>query len=169
VLLPIDLIPLEELSTIRVAALNTLIAEAQTQLPGLTLVVRDLMPSVLGLSNEVWYETTGSSANTWENSSIASKTIADQTFVCIWGITILGDEPSVSALRFTIGHAKVAMWNLEKLFTMEHKAAVTLSPLIITQNVEITIERYVKVANAGVELVFDGAVCEKEGKNLKIS
>lgn len=169
VLIPIHLIPESKFDAYREAAIAKVIEEATAALKGQRLVVRDLMPTDLGLSNEVWYETTGATANQWENSDIADKEVADNTFVCIWGVTDLGEAPAVSALKFTIGGAEQAIWNLDKMIKMEHRAAIALSPLIISQNIALTIEHYVKQADAGVEIAFDGVVCEKEGLKLKVS
>jgi len=169
ILVPIHLVPVDKIDGIREATIKKREEIAGRDLPGDKLITRDLMPSDLGLTNEVWYETTGATANQWEDSAIAANNIADNVFVCIWGVTDLSDEPAVSALRITVGGAKVAIWNLDKMIQMVHKAGTTLSPIIITQNTPITIEHFVKVANAGVEIAFDGCVVEKEGINLKIS
>lgn len=169
ILVPIHLIPVDKIDSIRETARAKLEEIAARDFPNDILVTRDLMPTDLGLTNEVWYETTGATANRYEDSAIADKAIADNVFVCIWGVTDLSDEPAVSALRITVGSSKIAIWNLDKMIQMVHKAAITLSPIIITQNTKITIEHFVKIANAGVEIAFDGCVTEKEGINLKIS
>jgi len=131
------------------------------------LDVRDLMPSDIGLTNEVWYERTGSSDNTWENSAIASKSIGKERWICIWGITDNSEVPSVSALRFDVGGSKVALWHLDKLNRLEHRAAIAMSPVIISEGISLTIDHYVKVASSQVEICYDGCVVEVSGKKLR--
>lgn len=169
VLTPIRNMAPERLDSLQQGALARLleIAEKDLKGPEKRLIQRDLMPSDLGLTNEVWDETTGGTANTFENSDIASKTIADQRFIVIWGLIDASETISVSALRFTIGSSKVALWNLDKLAEDPNRQGVALSPIFISQNTPITIEHYVKVANSGTKLILVGAVCEKEGKTLK--
>jgi len=166
VLMPIDLLPPGGPQLFIDAAIDKVEKTAIDRLKGARVTVRDLLPSDLGLTNDVWYETTGSSANTWEDSDIADKEIADNTFVCIWGVTILSNEPSVSALKVKISNAVKAIWSLDKLVDRDVKVAVVKSPIIITQNMRVTIQHYVKIANAGIEIAFDGCVVEKEGVKI---
>jgi len=166
VLMPVDLLPPGGPQLLIDAAINKVEKTAVDRLKGARVTVRDLLPSDLGLTSDVWYETTGSSANTWEDSDIADKEIADNTFVCIWGVTILTDEPSVSAVKIKIANATKAIWALDKLAEREAKVAVAKTPIIITQNMKVTIQHYVKMANAGIEIAFDGCVVEKEGVKI---
>ena len=132
------------------------------------LVIRDLFPTDLGLTYEHWFEKTGATANAWENTSIASKTMGDERFVAITGVLDLSVGTPASALRITVGGSKVAQWHLDKLAQQEsRREGITLSPIIITQNQPITIDRYVKEINQGTEIVYQGLVCEKIGKVLK--
>lgn len=169
VLTPIRNMAPERLDGLQQLALDKLLEIAEKELKGTEkrFIQRDLMPTDLGLTNEVWDETTGDTANDWEDSDIASKTIADQRFIVIWGVIDASQTISVSALRFTVGSSKVAEWNLDKLAQDPNHQGVALSPIFISQNTPITIEHYVKVANSETELILVGAVCEKEGKILK--
>lgn len=169
VLTPIRNMAPERLDALQQEALAKLLEIAETDLrgPEKRLILRDLMPTDLGLSNESWFETTGGTPNAFEDSEIASKTIADQRFIVIWGLIDASEAIAVSALRFTVGSSKVALWSLDKLAMDPNRQGVALSPIFISQNTPITIEHYVKVANEGTELIFVGAVCEKEGKTLK--
>lgn len=168
VLIPIHLIPDSVINDWREDFLKKVIETAKTGMKGnVKMTVRDIIPSDLGLTNEVWYETTGASANTWENSAIATKAIADKTWVCIWGLTDNSETPSVSALRFDVGGAKQALWHLDKLNRLQHRVAIASKPIIIEPSLELTIEHFVKIANSGVDICFDGVVVEREGLTLR--
>lgn len=167
ILMPADLMPPDSVKPLIARAVEEVEALAVSRLKGARVTVRDLLPSDLGLTNDVWYETTGATANQWENSDVADKEIADNTFVCIWGLTVLSDEPSVSAVKLKVSNAVKAIWALDKLVPRDVKVGIADSPIIITQNMKVTIQHYVKTANAGIEIAFDGCVVEKEG--LKIN
>lgn len=168
VLNPIRNMAPERVDSLEEAALTKLQEIAERDLgDDKSLVIRDLIPSDLGLTYEVWFETTGATANTWENSDIADKTVADERFIVIWGIIDASETIAVSAIRFTVGGSQVAKWSLDKLAMDPNRQGAARSPIFISQNTDITIEHYVKVANSGTELIFVGAVCEREGKVLK--
>jgi hypothetical protein len=166
VLVPTDLLPSQEISLLIKNHIEATEVRARKDLPTARLVTRDLMPSDVGLSSEIWYETTGSSRNTWEDSDIASKSIADDTYVCIWGVTILSEDPAVSAIRIVVGDARKAQWTLDKILEHQVKVGIALSPVIISRNMTITVQHYVKVASAGFEMSLDGIVVEKEAITL---
>lgn len=168
VLVALHLLTPERIQDLRDAFTMTAIDAAVKATEGKKrLDVRDLMPSDIGLTNEVWYERTGTSDNTWENSAIASKAIGRDRWVCIWGITDNSEVPSVSALRFDVGGSKVALWHLDKLNRLEHRAAIAMSPVIVSETINLTIEHYVKVASSQVEICYDGCVVEVSGKKLR--
>lgn len=168
VLIPIHLIPDSVINDWREDFLKQVVEQAKTGLKGnVKMTVRDIVPSDLGLTNEVWYETTGATANQWEDSDIDSKAIEDKTWVCIWGVTDNSETPAVSAVRFDVGGAKLALWHLDKLNRLQHRTAIARSPIIIEPSLELTIEHYVKVANSGVDICFDGVVVEREGLTLR--
>jgi len=168
VLIPLHLLPPEKIDDWRNGFIQLAIEAAAEGTKGeKRLDVRDLMPSDIGLTNEVWYERTGATKNTWENSAIATKKIADGRWICIWGVTDNSEVPSVSALRFDAGGSKVAMWHLDKLNGLQHKAAIAMSPVIVSEGISLTIEHYIKVASSQTELIYDGCVVEVTGKKLK--
>jgi len=167
------LIPLENLSppsaeAIRESATRKGLAEAQAIMPDARLMIRDLFPTDLELTNEVWLEVTGGTANQWEDTSISDKKIDDDRVVIIWGVVDNSEVAgAVSGLKFKVGGATVHQWNLDKLIKLENRAALSLDPVIIPQGISITVQRYVKFTNQGVEIILDGCVIEKEGKVLK--
>jgi hypothetical protein len=180
VLVPKDEIPLDRLDGIKSAAIRMLLQKAEEALPGKKLIIRDLTPQALELTNNEWTETSGSTDNAWNDTSIANKTIADNRFVAIIGCKVLSGHttPPISALKFTVGGSEVARWDLYKAFrtytlttsgAVEHDNPVcyTEGPIIITQNMSLTISEYVIEASTPYKLAFFGYVCEPEGKTLK--
>jgi hypothetical protein len=180
ILVPKDEIPLDRLDGIKSAAVRMLLQKAEEALPGKELVIRDLTPQDLELSNNEWTETSGSSDNAWDDTTVASKTIDDNKFVAIVGCKVLSGHttPPISALKFTVGGSEVARWDLYKAFrvyTLTSSGAVqhdnpvcyTEGPIIITQNMSLTISEYVIEASTAYKLAFVGYVCEPEGKTLK--
>lgn len=169
ILVPIGIMPKERIDDLNMAALRKLIevTAEELKLDEDKLITRDLTPTDLGLTNEVWLDLTGGTENAWENSNIASKTIADERFIAITGVIDASDEPAVSALRFTVGGAKVARFSLDRINDQKVREGISLSPIIITQNQPVTMEFYVKNMNAQTEIKLVGIVCEKSGKTLK--
>ena len=165
ILLPVRLL---EPSTVRALIetyLGRLRREFEINVPGVEYDLRDLLPTDLGLPADIWSEVTGSSA--WEDTGVASKTMADLRWAVIWGVIDLSPYPCVSHVRFTVGGSTVAVWSLERMRVWGASAGIAMDPVIIPQNTPFTIERYVTVPKATAVLVFDGAVCEKRGKTIK--
>jgi len=180
ILTPKDEIPVERLDGIKSAAIRMLLQKAEEALPGKKLVIRDLTPQDLGLTNNEWTETSGSTDNAWDDISVANKTIEDNRFVAIVGCRVLSGHttPPISALKFTVGGSEVARWEVTKAFNTytlttsgavqhENPVCYTEGPIIITQNMSLTISEYVIETATAYKLAFIGYVCEPEGKTLK--
>jgi len=170
VLIPVRAMAPERVDSLEAVARSKLLEVAMRELKVKTdekLVMRQMMPTDLGLTNEVWFETTGATAKQYETSGIASKEISDERFVAITGVLDNSEGAPVSALRFTVGGSKVAEWSLDRLSQDGYREGIALSPIIITQNQAVTIEHYVKTANSGTEIILIGIICEKVGKKLK--
>ena len=169
ILLPTSILSGEKLQEIRNLYIKKLIEATLGEMPEDNLVIRDLMPTDLVLAQDDWRMTTGATARVWANSSIAAVTIADNRFVCIWGVSDISGAQAIGGLRITNAGTRVAIWSLDHLWAYpDNMGGIALSPVIVKQNLVLTIEWYVKYPNAPVEFVLDGAVCEKEGLALKI-
>jgi len=170
VLLPVRVMAPERVDNLEEEARKKLLEVTLRELKGAReeqLVIRQMVPTDLGLTNEVWYETTGTTANTYEASGISEKTIANERFVAITGVLDNSEGAPVSALEFTVGSSKVAEWSLDRLIQDGYREGIALSPVIITQNQKVTIKHYVKIKSSGTEIILLGIVCEKVGKKLK--
>lgn len=145
------------------------VATARRELGNIELIVRAGVPSDMpDLSNNDWTETT-SASNSWTNTAFAAGgSIADNTFLGIYGVHILTLEdaagvtgwgsaqtaPPVTAMRTTIGGSRVAQWDLNTLLRAVAQAGTAAtaygpltvypagyveSPVIVTQNKDLTI------------------------------
>ena len=64
-------------------------------------IVRQLLPSDLNESNEVWAETVTASGSAYQNSAVADQIIPDDTTVCMYGLIDTSDPQAVTQLRVT--------------------------------------------------------------------
>lgn len=179
VLTQIAQLPPERIDGIKTATMRKLLELAEAALPGKKLIIRDLTPLDLALTNNEWTETSGASDNTWADTSITG-TLADDRWVAILGIKILSGHttPPISALKFTVGGSEVARWDLYKAFATyilttsgavqhDNPECITEGPIIITKNTPFTVAEYVIEASTAYKPVLFGFVCESEGKTIK--
>ena len=75
-------------------------------------IVRQLLPSDLNESNEVWAETVTASGSAYQNSAVAYQIIPDDTTVCMYGLIDTSDPQAVTQLRVTSGQGVRAIWDL---------------------------------------------------------
>jgi len=179
VLRPTSEMRIERVDGIWSAAAKELLKLAEEALPGKRLILRDLIPLDLGLTNNEWIETSGAD-NAWADTSIAAMTMADNRFVAIIGVKVISGHttPPISALKFNVGGSEVARWDLYPAFVAytlttsgatEHvnPVCITEGPIIITQNAPFTIAEYTIEAAAVYKMAVLGLVCEPEGKTIK--
>lgn len=184
-LIRLDELKPERVDGIRKAAQNKLQEVAEAALGrDKRLILRDLLPTDLGLDNNEWTEAAGATDNAWDDTSVAEKSIADNRFVAIIGcrfVELVAAIP-ISVVKFTVGGALTAMWNLYPLWVpytigegtatgeiavFKTIAGITESPIIISQNIALTIAEYVLETTTTYKLAFEGFVVEPEGKTLK--
>ena len=188
ILTPVRDMPADEVLARKDEAILKLEALAMDRLGADTkLITRDLKPTDLGLTNEEWTDTTGSTDNTYENHIVAggsTYTINNRVFVVIWGVrnytpaTGAGTQP-ITRLRITVGGSRVAEWNLMGV-QMSHSpdttetavirpiAAIADDPIFVEQNLELLLEQYVITTSAVFKMAIEGAVCEPSGLTLHI-
>ena len=151
------------------------------------LITRDLTPTDLGLTNEEWTDTTGSTDNDYENHVIAggsTYTIANRVFVVIWGVRNLTPATGagtqvVTRFRVTVGGSRVAEWSLmgtwqyqspdtTEAAVIKPLAAIADDPIFVEQNLELKLEQYVTTTSGDFRIALEGAVCEPSGLTLHI-
>ncbi|MDP2665188.1 MAG: hypothetical protein Q8P23_00870 [bacterium] len=189
-LIPTQFLPQSTIEEVIALTQKTLVDEALRGFPvGTKVTLRDLLPSDLGLTNQEWTETS-STDNTFTAMAVSAKSIADETYVAIYGMGILTvtlltadliAKPPVSAIRWTVGASKVAQWSIYPLWkntayittTSGATAAFTdplygiaQSPIIIGKNGVVTMEMYNIEASIVFKPIVLGFVCEKQGKTF---
>lgn len=178
VIIPSDRMPAGAIHSLRMSAIEQVeevAARAMGQ--GTTLTTRDLQPEDIGYTNQEFTETSGTD-NSWTDTDISSKSIADETFLVIWGVQMLIPgtvQLPISAIRFVIGGGRVAQLSLYGMQQPHSPDAAEagifrpitgmfLSPIVITQNSVLTIQEYNVIASTAYQMVFEGVAVEREGK-----
>ena len=178
---------------IKNALLDRLVALAHEQLGhSVRLTARDLVGSDMpNLSNNDWLETTeGSGA--YANAAFATgSAIADETFIGIYGFQQImhedtdadrgGSTPVATVMRFDIGGTRVAQWDMQSTFVgnalagasdtsfggaMEHDQAISESPVIVTQNQNLTVSFWEVTTTLDFVVALLGFVVEKAGRTI---
>lgn len=156
VLWPAPLMAVERIMQQLDDTIMTVVKSALSELGTVPLIVRDLAAVDLGRSVRGWNQQLVDSNNNWVTSVFDSTTkVPDNTFVGIVGAMNLTPQGSVGGVRIQVGGARVVEWDLQKLF-MPYGAAgssmdlgrygISLSPVIATQNKEVTIDYYARGA-----------------------
>lgn len=142
-------------------------------------VVRNLLPSDLNESNNIWAETVTATGSAYQDTQIAGQNIPDDTAICLFGLVDTSDPQAVTQLRITSGQGVRAIWDLFPIIGssptitggLECRTMYAMTPIIITQNMNIKIEYYVRPFSPqvirGVEIAILGLVAEKVGKNIQ--
>lgn len=165
-----QLIPLSELApgqaaAIRKAAVEDLLrrAEQESKVTRNRLVVRDILTATdLDYGAEEWSEVTGTTVNAYE--TMTTGTMGTDRYIGIFGVKLVEGAGSCSALRFTIGGADRAIWQLQSLNAEDGYVGFTPSVILITQNSPYTISRYVRAIGNAFFCVLKGVVVETRGK-----
>ena len=139
-------------------------------------IIRDLKPSDLGETNEVWAETITAAGNAYQNSQISSQSTADMKVIGIYGVLDLSYHQWVSAIRITGGAAVRAEWSLFPFLgaldsDLKARTGFAMTPIILGENTPIKVEYYVRAGwpqqIRGVELVLLGVTAEKRATVLE--
>lgn len=142
-------------------------------------IIRQLLPSDLNESNEVWAETVTAAGSAYQDSQIANQNIPDDTSVCLYGLIDTSDPQPVTQIRITTGQGVRAIWDLFPIIGTSPNVSggivcrtmYAMTPVIITRNMNITIEYYVRAFSPqvirGAEIALVGLVCEGSGKNIQ--
>ena len=143
-------------------------------------IVRQLLPSDLNESNEVWAETVTASGSSYQDSQVASQTIPDDSSVCLYGLVDTSDPQAVTQIRVTSGQSVRAVWDLFPIIGSNPsisgdivcRTMYAMAPVIITKNINVKIEYYVRAFSPqvirGAEIAILGLVIENSGKNVQV-
>ncbi len=131
-------------------------AERQLGLPRSELRVRSLRAADLGLTTfSVNLPAVG-----W-NSGVINTAVADNTFICLRGITYSG--VAAETVRVSVGASVVAEFSVERapLITTTHH--INIPEIIAQQNTPIRVDMFASAISAAENVIFEGIVCEKAG------
>lgn len=166
-------------------ALNQTEAIAENHFSGRNFTIRDLVPSDMpGNTNNEWTETSGSDNAYATTTAGNASAIADDTVICIYGITFptptATSAPLVTTLRFTVGASLRAQLDLYKILNFQspnvdeaiHTTGSDLigylmTPLIITSSQNVKIQQRIVTAGGTIHLIVHGFVAEVQGKTLE--
>ena len=163
-------------------AVNQTEAIAESHFSGRNFTIRDLVPSDMpGNSNNEWTETSGSDNEYATTTAGSGSAIADDTIICIYGLTMptatATSAAIISTLRFTVGASLRAQVDLHEIITLEQggtgageavaaRKGFMVTPIVITAQQTLKIEEY-GTASGTYEMFFHGFVAEIQGKTLE--
>ena len=142
-------------------------------------IVRQLLPTDLNESNEVWAETVSNTGSAYQDSQIAGQNVKDDKTVCLYGLIDTSDPQAVTQVRVTSGQGVRAIWDLFPIIGADPavsgsvicRTMYAMTPVIITRNINVKIEYYVRAfspqVTRGVEIAILGLVIENSGLNVQ--
>ena len=137
-------------------------AVEQLRLPPDQLTVRMLRPQDLGLPNGA--STFNVATANADNAIVSAQVIADNRFVGINGVLIGESGTSVvTQLRISRAGKDKRIWQIQDINFTESNIVWFDDPVIIEQNMPITINAYALATDAEWRATFLGAVVEKKG------
>jgi hypothetical protein len=119
---------------------------------------------------------TASGTAAFQDSKIANQNVPDNTSVALYGLvdsTEMGQH--VSQIRITTGQGVRAIWDLFPIIgsdpsvsgSVRCRTMYAMTPIIISRNLNITIEYFIRPSNPsvtkGVEIAIIGLTCEGSG------
>jgi len=151
-------------------------------------IIRATVPADLGeattgpaSTTNTWAETvTASGTAGFQDSKIASQNIPDNTSVALYGLVDSSDGGQhVSQIRITTGQGVRAIWDLFPIIgadpsvsgSVRCRTMYAMTPVIISRNLNITIEYFIRPSNPsvtkGVEIALIGLTCEGSGAYIQ--
>ena len=125
-------------------------------------VIRDLLPTDLGLSSDVWSHTY-SAATTDEN--IVSKTLDDDRFVVIYAVANASASPLTTKLTFYRGSIPIKIYGLEDMYIEDVPKKFLDEPLVWSEGEKIVIKGYAS-ATGDDKIIFKGYIAEPKGETI---
>ncbi len=183
ILTPVELLKPEAIDAIRNAAVVAAVNKAadlwgQRQ----PLTIRDLNGTDMAYANNVMTETSNAGANAWNAMAFGAFTVPTATVIAIYGITLNANwavaipELPITGIRIDVGGSRHAQWNIQGLdqkaaaastFPTRGLSGVTRSPVIVAEDITVTIYEYTRNASDAYDIVWLGVAVEKEGVTLK--
>lgn len=133
-------------------------AMRQTGLPEEGLTIRSLLPCDIGLTT--WsMNLAGVGWNTTVNTTVAS-----DRFIAITGVSYAGT--AAESVRVTGGGSRLAEFSIERVPGITTTHHIDISPVIVEQNQNITIDVYASAISATDNVILEGITVEPRGRLL---
>lgn len=148
---------------------NNLLSKAKGELGQNTpLITRQMVPEDVELDSEDssykyrWWSTLSSTGAT-ANTMIDSRTIADNRFIGIYGVTIASSD-TASQIEVTRKGSLTRKWNVQSAGYTQDNTLYFDDPFTCDQNTTLKVEVYASSAAAeGSNVIFHGITVEKKG------
>lgn len=183
VLIPVSMLKPEVVDAIRNAAVVAAVNKASELWgPGQALTIRDLNGTDMSYAANVMTETSSASTNAWNVMAFGAFTVPTATVIAIYGIILNAPwattipELPITGIRIDVGGSRHAQWNVQCLdqicvaaavTPVKGVAGVTRSPVIVAEDITVTIYEYTKNASDIYIPVWLGVAVEKQGVTLK--
>jgi hypothetical protein len=137
-------------------------------------IIRQLLPTDLNESNEVWAETVSNTGSAYQDSQIAGQNVKDDKTVCLYGLIDTSDPQAVTQVRVTSGQGVRAIWDLFPIIgadPFKSGSIICRTMYAMTPVINVKIEYYVRAfspqVTRGVEIAILGLVIENSGLNVQ--
>ena len=124
--------------------------------------IRDLQPTDLGFSTDVW-SYTYSAATTEEN--VVNMTVGDDKFIVIYAVANRSTSPVTTRLTFYKGTIPLKKINLEDMYIEDVPKKVLDEPLVWAESDTLKIVGYAESASTD-RLIFKGFIAEPKGETV---
>ncbi len=147
-----------------------------------SLTIRDLNGSDMSYTNNIMTETSNATANQWNAMAFGAFTVSTGTVIGIYGVKLSAilnatiKQLPITGIRIEVGGARVAQWHIQTLEQTSNAATatayravagITTSPIIVSEDITVTIYEYTRTASTVYKPVWLGVAIEKEGRTLK--
>ncbi len=184
VLIPLVAVKEETVDAVRNATIASAVNKASELWgPAQALTVRDLTGTDMGYPTNDMTETSNGGAAAWNAMTNCNAfAVPTATVIGIYGI-MLSYKPDatilqmpITGIRIDVGGSRRAQWNIQTLDQFEHaagtaaytpKAGITKSPIIVAEDITVTIYEYTRTATTVYKCVWLGVAVEKQGVTLK--
>ena len=149
---------------------------------GQRLTIRDLNGTDMAYANNVMTETSNAVANQWNVMAFGAFAVPNATVIGIYGVMLNAPYAAavpqlpITGIRIDVGGSRHAQWNVQILdrqsvaaaaYPTDGIAGVTRSPVVIAEDITVTISEYTRNASDAYECVWLGFAVEKQGITLK--
>jgi len=164
---PLDVLGKEEVRSLEEDVKERLLelAVSQTGIPRERWVIRDLLPSDLGLSTDEWkFDYT--SANAY--NTVIDTTVPDRKFIVIFGIAILDPAPVATVIKFKEAADIKDVIEIEDLLVKREPEGYLEEPIEYEQKDKVKIEIYATATKTGEKIVLKGYIAELKGETITV-